>query len=67
MTPKEMKTRRIHRNMRQVDVSIAVEVSVAAYRLWENGGGRPTPENAAKLEIVLGGSSNDSDRKGTNQ
>ena len=67
MTPQEMKRLRTACGMRQIDVSIAVGVSVAAYRLWENGGGRPTPENAVKLEATLGGSSNDPNRKDTNQ
>jgi len=67
MTPQEMKKLRTNNQLTQIDVAVAVGVSVAAYRLWEAGGGNPTPENAAKLEIVLGGSSNDSDRKGTNQ
>ena len=67
MTPQEMKRRRTETGMRQIDVSIAVGVSVAAYRLWEAGGGNPTPENAVKLEAALGGSSNDPDRKDTNQ
>ena len=37
----------------QIDVSKAVGVSVASYRLWEHGGGNPGPENLAKLLKVL--------------
>ena len=67
MTPKEMKKLRTNNQLTQIDVAVAVGVSVAAYRLWEAGGGNPTAENAVKLEAALGGSSNDSDRKGTKQ
>ena len=41
-------------NMTQIDVSKAVGVSVAAYRLWEQGGGNPGSENLKKLKEVLG-------------
>ncbi|MBT7630932.1 MAG: helix-turn-helix transcriptional regulator [Desulfobacula sp.] len=39
--------------MTQIDVSKAVGVSVVSYRLWEQGGGKPTPENLKKLKKVL--------------
>ena len=59
MNPQEMKKRRQDQGLTQIDVAIAVGVSVAAYRLWELGGTRPTPENEAKLIEVLGGAANE--------
>ncbi len=49
----DLKEARDRLNMTQIDVSKAVGVSVAAYRLWEQGGGNPGPENLKKLLKVL--------------
>lgn len=55
MTPQDMKKRRQELGLTQIEVAIAVGVSVPAYRLWEAGGTRPTPDNEARLKEVLGG------------
>lgn len=55
MTPETMKKRRIELNMTQIELAIAVGVSVPAYRLWEAGGTKPTAENLIKLKEALGG------------
>lgn len=52
-TFKEIKEARDKASMTQIEVASEVGVSVAAYRIWEKGGGRPTPENAQKLKEVL--------------
>ena len=49
----DLKEKRESLGMTQIDVSKAVGVSVAAYRLWEQGGGNPGPENLKKLLKVL--------------
>jgi len=59
MTPQEMKTRRQALGLTQIEVAIAVGVSVPAYRLWEGGGTKPTSDNAVKLKEVLGGAANE--------
>jgi transcriptional regulator with XRE-family HTH domain len=55
MTPEEIREARNKKDMTQIQVASAVGVSVAAYRLWEAGGGNPLPENEVKLIEVLGG------------
>ena len=49
----DLKKAREKLNLTQIDVSKAVGVSVASYRLWEQGGGNPGPENLEKLLKVL--------------
>ena len=49
----DLKKAREKLKMTQIDVSKAVGVSVASYRLWEAGGGNPGPENLKKLIKVL--------------
>lgn len=55
MTPAMMRTLRKEKNMTQLQVAVAVGVSYPAYRLWEAGGTKPTPENLEKLKAVLQG------------
>lgn len=43
------------KGLSQIEVAAAVGVSLGAYRLWELGGGKPTPENLEKLKKVLVG------------
>ena len=49
----DLKKAREDLGLTQIDVSKAVGVSVASYRLWEQGGGNPGPENLEKLLKVL--------------
>jgi len=49
-----LKELREAKGMTQVQAAIAVGVSVAAYRLWESGGGKPNRENYEKLLEVFG-------------
>ena len=48
-----LKQIREEKGMTQVDVAKAVGVSLAGYRLWELGAGKPTPDNLEKLKKVL--------------
>lgn len=50
----DLKALRKKLKMTQIDVAKAVGVSVASYRLWEQGGGKPNPGNLEKLKLVLG-------------
>ncbi len=50
----DLKRAREDLGLTQIDVSKAVGVSVASYRIWEQGGGNPGPENLEKLLKVLG-------------
>ena len=50
----DLKKKREKLEMTQIDVAKAVGVSVASYRLWEQGGGNPGPDNLKKLKKVLG-------------
>lgn len=63
MTPQDMKKRRQELGLTQIEVAIAVGVSVPAYRLWEAGGTRPTPDNEVKLKEVLGGAADEATRQ----
>jgi transcriptional regulator with XRE-family HTH domain len=49
----DLKERRIKAGMTQIEVAIAVGVSLTAYRLWEYGL-TPNDENKRKLDEVLG-------------
>lgn len=49
----DLKRAREDLGLTQIDVSKAVGVSVASYRIWEQGGGNPGPENLEKLLKVL--------------
>jgi transcriptional regulator with XRE-family HTH domain len=40
-------------DMTQIEVANAVGVSVGAYRLWEQGGGKPSDKNREKIEKVF--------------
>ena len=53
MKPEEVKARRKALGFTQVQLAVAVGVSLFSIRLWENGGGSPNPENLAKLKAVL--------------
>lgn len=37
----------------QIEVAVMCDVSVAAYRLWEKGGSKPSAQNEKKLRKVL--------------
>ena len=50
----EIKKIREERKMTQVEVSRLCGVSLAGFRVWENGGGIPSPKNLEKLKEVLG-------------
>ncbi len=50
----EIKKQRELVGMTQVEVARGVGVSLAGYRNWEIGAGKPTPENLKKLKKVLG-------------
>ena len=63
MTPQHMKLRRLALGLTQIEVAIAVGVSVPAYRLWEAGGTKPTPDNEVKLKEVLGGAADEADKQ----
>lgn len=49
-----LKDIRLDRGMTQVGVAKKVGVSLSAYRLWEQGVGRPTTDNLYLLKGVLG-------------
>lgn len=53
MNYKEIKKAREEKGLTQVDVAIACDVSLAGYRLWETGAGRPTEKNLEKLKKAL--------------
>ena len=50
----KIKELRLAKGMTQTDVAMAVGVSLTAYRLWEIGAMKPSPENLVKLAQVLG-------------
>ena len=54
MKPEEIKEARAKKEMTQIDVARAVGVSLAGYRLWETGAGKPATSNLEKLRRVLG-------------
>lgn len=51
MTIKELRT---EKGKTQVEMAVAVGVSLTSYRLWESGATKPNDENMAKLKEVLG-------------
>lgn len=51
---KNLKKEREKKNLTQIKLSQLVGVSVASVRLWEQGGGEPSPKNMKKLKKVLG-------------
>ena len=51
--PDDILAARQQRNITQLRAAIEVGVSYQAYRLWETGGTRPSPENEVKLRKVL--------------
>ena len=65
--PSEIKERRQGLGLTQLDVSTAIGVSLPAFRLWEGGGTKPTPENEKKLRQVLklGGPNNEREHSTT--
>lgn len=48
-----LKELRESKGLTQVQLAQLCKVSVAGYRLWESGGGKPTEENYKKLMEVL--------------
>ena len=48
-----LKQIRLDRGMTQVEVAVAVGVSLVTYQLWEKGAMNPTEKNLAKLKEVL--------------
>ena len=48
-----LKQIREEKGFTQIEVAQMVGVSLAGYRLWETGGGKPTPDNLDKLKRVL--------------
>jgi len=49
-----IKEQREAKGMTQIDVAVAVGVSLTSYRMWERGASKPNEENEAKLKQVLG-------------
>ena len=49
----EIRRKREEKKLTQVEVSRAVGVSLAGFRLWESGAGNPNKDNLKKLEAVL--------------
>lgn len=50
----DLKHIREQKGLTQIDVAKAVGVSLAAYRLWELGVGKPNQENQKRLLKFLG-------------
>ncbi len=50
----DIKKLRKEKNMSQVEVAIAVGVSIVSFQLWERGATTPSDENLKKLKEVLG-------------
>ena len=46
---KNLKELREKRGWTQIEAANHIGVSVVTYRLWENGGGRPSPENYQRI------------------
>jgi|LGOV01.1.fsa_nt_gb transcriptional regulator with XRE-family HTH domain len=55
MTPDQIKKRRHAKKLTQIEAAIKIGVSISSYRLWEQGGVKPSPENEARLIEVLRG------------
>jgi transcriptional regulator with XRE-family HTH domain len=51
MNLKELRTKK---GLTQMQVAVAVGVTITAYINWEKGGCNPSPENLQKLKEVLG-------------
>jgi transcriptional regulator with XRE-family HTH domain len=49
-----LKELRLKKKMTQMQVAVAVGVTLTAYINWEKGGCSPSPENLEKLKAVLG-------------
>lgn len=49
----KLKELRLQKGLSQVKVAKACGVSINAYIKWEQGVGKPIPENYAKLEEIL--------------
>lgn len=54
MTLSDLKKLRKTKNASQVDVAVAVGVSLMSYQLWERGVTKPKPENVKGLEDFFG-------------
>jgi len=54
MTSEEIKEARIKKGMTQIAAAKAIGVSLAGYRLWEYGVGKPNDKNMEKIKEVLG-------------
>lgn len=50
----DLKKERLRMEMTQIELANKVGVSLAGYRLWETGGGNPSPKNMKILIMVLG-------------
>ena len=48
-----LKEERLRRGLTQIDMAIKCEVSLASYRMWEQGVTTPNEENMKKLEKTL--------------
>ena len=53
IAPTAMRAARTKQGLTQIQVAVRVGVSYPAYRLWEMGGTRPSPDNEAKVREVL--------------
>lgn len=49
-----VKKARLKKKMTQVEAAREVGVSLAGFRLWESGAGKPTKENRKRLNDILG-------------
>lgn len=49
----ELQQKRKELGLTQIEAAKRIGVSVNAYRNWEYGGARPTPENMDKLKAVF--------------
>jgi transcriptional regulator with XRE-family HTH domain len=48
-----MKERRTRLGFTQIEVAIAVGVSMHSYQMWERGANNPSPENQDKLDAFF--------------
>ena len=51
----DMKVIREEKGLTQIDMAIAVGVSLSSYRMWEKGVTKPNEVNGHKLKQILGG------------
>lgn len=53
MEHEEIKRLRIKKELTQIQIARLCGVSLAGYRLWETGAGKPTEKNLEKLKKAL--------------